>query len=105
MMLPRVLQPTQQERKTSSSVSEANAQFRWQFVEGPTQNHCDDPKLSLGGHAHRPRHHVFGHTLGREHVPGMNQHRRVLLCTVMEKSNNPGIIEISVADMIADLHA
>src|ERR1700721_4614272 len=105
MMLPRILESSQQERETSSAVREANSKFRRQLIDRPAENHRDNAKLCLCRHADSPRHHVLRHSLRRQHVPGMNQHGRAFLRAVMQEGHDPWIIEIFVSHVIADLHA
>ena len=87
MMLPGVLQSSQQKRKTSAAVRKANPQIRRQLVERSAQNHRDNSKLRLRGHANRPRHHVLRHALCTQHVPRMNEHRRAFVRAVMQETS------------------
>ncbi len=47
----------------------------------------------------------FGMRCGAKHVPGMNQHRRAFVRAVMQEGHDAGIIEILLANVIADLHS
>src|ERR1700736_112423 len=105
MMLPRIFQSSQQKRETSSAMSKANPQTGGQLVERSAKNHRDHAKLSFSRHPHSPRHKVFRHALRRQHVPGMNQHRRAFVRAVLQERDNSGIVEIVFSHMIADLHA
>src|SRR5579871_1472712 len=105
MMLPGILQSPQKERKTPASVREANPQIGWQLVEGSAQDHRNYADLRLGGHADRPGHHVLRHAFPAQHVPWMHQNRCALVGAVMQKSDDAGIIEILISDMIPNLYA
>ena len=105
VMLPRILQSAKQERKTSAPVRETDAQCLRQPVKGAAQNHGHDAQLRFGGHAHRPRHHVIRHARLAQHVPRMHQNRHAFVRAVMQERHQPGIIQIFIANMIADLHA
>ena len=83
----------------------ADTQLRRQLVEHSAQNHRDNAKLRFRRHTHSPRHHVLRHALRRQHVPGMNQHRRALIRAVMQKGHNARIIKIVLSNVITDLHA
>src|SRR5580704_7920426 len=105
MMLPSVFQPSQQKRKTSSAVREADPQRPWQLIECPTENHRDDSQLSLSRHADRPRHHVLRHARLPEHIPGMDEHSCSLVSAMMQERQNARIVQILLANMISNLHA
>ncbi len=51
-------------------------------------------ELCLRRHGDSPRHHVVRHALWRHHVPGMYQHRRTDVSTVMQEGNDAGIVEV-----------
>ena len=76
-----------------------------QLVEGSAQNHRDNAELRFRGHADGPGHHVFRHALRRQHVPRMHQHGRAFIRAMMQKRHDAGIVEIFLANMVADLHA
>ena len=61
-------------------------------------------ELRFRRHANGPRHHVLRHSILPQHVPGMHQHGRAFIGAVLQKSHDAGIVEILVANMIADLH-
>src|SRR5258708_36594652 len=105
MMTPRIFQPAEQKGKTAATVSKANAQILRQLVERATQNHRDDCQLRLRWHAHGPGHHVVRHALPSHHVPGMNQHRRAFVSTMMQKRYNAGVVEILLSNMVSNLHS
>ena len=104
LMFPSVLHSAQEKRKTAATMGETNAQRLRQAVEGAAQHKSRHGKLRLGWHGDCPGHHVLRHALGRHHVPGMHQHRRAFIGTVMQKGDNAGIVEILCSHMVADLH-
>src|SRR5579871_306173 len=105
VMLPGIFQSAKKESETAAAMGEADAQLGRQLIECPAQDHCDNTKLCFGGHADSPRHHVFRHPKLAQHVPGMHQHRRAFVGTVMKEGDDAGIVKILFPDMIADLHA
>src|SRR5580704_18206851 len=104
MMMPGIFQPPKQERKTSAAVRETNSQRARQSVEGSTQNQRYHGKLSLRGHAHRPRHHVLRHPLLPKHFPRVDEHGRPFIGAVLQKSHDAGIIQVLASNVVADLH-
>ena len=47
----------------------------------------------------------FGMRCGAKHVPGMNQHRRAFVRAMMQEGHDARIVEIFLANVIADLHS
>src|SRR5256885_12704976 len=105
MMLPGILQSTQQNREASTAVGKTNTQLRRQFIERSAEDHRNDSELRLRGHADGPGHHVLRHAVCAKHVPGMHEHRCALIGAMVQKGDDAGIVEILLADMIANLHA
>ena len=75
-----------------------------QLVERATKNHRNNAKLCLGRHADRPRHHVLVGSFTGQHVPGVHQHGRAFRSRVLQKCDEPFVIEIPFADVITDLY-
>ena len=76
-----------------------------QAIEGAAEDERRHCELRLRRHGDRPRHHVIRHAILRHHVPGMHQHRSTDVGTVVQESNDAGIVEVLRADMVADLYA
>src|SRR5258708_12601651 len=105
MMMPGVLQTAKQEGETPAAVREANAECTRQPVKRAAQNQRHHRQLRLCWHANGPRHHVFRHTIGAEHIPRMDKHRRTFVRAVMQKSHNAGVVQIPVPNVLADLYS
>ena len=84
---------------------ETDPQIGWQPVERATHNQRNQSELRLRRHGHGPRHHVFGHAWRSQHVPRVHQHCRAFRRTMAQKSQNSRIVQIFIANVIADLHS
>src|SRR5262249_34412804 len=104
VMLPGILQSAQQKSETPAAMRETDAEFPRQFVEDPAENHRYYVKLRFRRHFYGPWHHVFWHPGLAQHVPGMHQHSRALLGTMLEKRDDRGMVQIIFPDVIPDLH-
>ncbi len=105
LLLPGVLQAAEKKCKAAAAVRETNAQARGQAIERAADDQRHERELRFRGHADGPRHHVFRHALRGHHVPGMNEHGGALVRAMVEERDDSRVVEILVADVIADLHA
>src|SRR5258708_21980336 len=105
MMLPAILKSAEQKEEAPTAVSKTNTQSLRQLVESSAEDHCNNPELRLRGHANGPTHHVLRHAISAKHVPRMHQHRGSLIGTMMQESHDARIVEILVADVVANLYA
>ena len=104
MVMPGIFQAPKQVGKTPSAMRETDEKCARQPVKRPTQNQRHYGKLRLRWHADCPRHHVFRHALFPKHIPGVHEHSRIHIRAVPQKSHDPGIVEILVPHVVADLY-
>ena len=102
--MPGVVDPTQLGREVAATVGEAEFQAAGKAFECARQDQREDRQVGLRGHAYQPLEHVLRHALARHHVPRVHEHRDVFVGAVVEESHEPGIVEVAVADMVADVH-
>ena len=73
-----MLNAANREWERAAAMGKSHSQIREAF-EDAAKDHRADRERGFGRHSNEPRQPVFRHPLFAEHVPGMNEDRRIKL--------------------------
>ena len=74
-------------------------------VERAAEDHPVQRQLGLGRHGHRPPEHPLLEPAPTEHVPRVDEDGRAQRRAVAEERDQAVVVEVAIADVVADLHA
>ena len=103
--MPGVVHPAHPRRERPAAVGEADPQRPVDPVEHPTEHHGQDGQVGLGGHADQPLGHPAPQPGRVGQVPRVDEHRRAHRRAVLEERDDALVVEVAVADVVADLDA
>lgn len=74
-------------------------------LERAGQDQRQDAELRFRRHRHQPRQHPLFHAWRAHHVPRVHQYGNAFVGAVDEEGDQAFVVEVAVAEVVADLHA
>src|SRR5437588_12711437 len=89
--------PPNRKWERTATVGKSHA-HPWESVEHTAKHHRTDRERCLGRHADKPREPIVRHALLTEHIPRMNENRRIELFCRTPNGLKGGVIQIQRID-------